>query len=231
MSTSPTALPHFPDEVVTALRNFRIRGSSGKVNLALSELPDFTALPGEGPLHRGAISISPSIEYIERAYDDAKYGSFSKKPYLDIIMNVLMFVLAGIAITFVTNIDTEAPSAGGAGTRMQVDQQALNLSVWITDAGISLKTTGGNVSPSCNGDASAGLTVPKQGDAHNLTRLTECASFLKYNLGGGMFEGETQVMITANPGTEFGTIVDVIDALRADKERELFPEVRFGVAK
>ncbi|MFM7273719.1 MAG: phytoene desaturase family protein [Gammaproteobacteria bacterium] len=77
---------HFPDEVVTALRNFRIRGSAGKVNLALSELPDFTALPGEGPLHRGAISISPSIEYIERAYDDAKYGSFSKKPYLDIII-------------------------------------------------------------------------------------------------------------------------------------------------
>ncbi len=77
---------HFTDEVVTALRNFRIRGSSGKVNLALSELPDFTALPGEGPLHRGAISISPSIEYIERAYDDAKYGSFSKKPYLDIII-------------------------------------------------------------------------------------------------------------------------------------------------
>lgn len=77
---------HFPDEVTTALRNFRIRGSSGKVNLALSELPDFTAMPGEGALHRGAISISPSIDYIERAYDDAKYGSFSKNPYLDIII-------------------------------------------------------------------------------------------------------------------------------------------------
>jgi phytoene dehydrogenase-like protein len=77
---------HMPEETLTALRNFRIRGSSGKVNIALSELPDFTALPGEGPLHRGAISISPSIEYIERAYDDAKYGSFSKRPYLDIII-------------------------------------------------------------------------------------------------------------------------------------------------
>jgi len=77
---------HFPDEVTTALRNFRIRGSSGKVNIALSELPDFTAMPGEGPLHRGAISISPSIEYVERAYDDAKYGSYSKNPYMDIII-------------------------------------------------------------------------------------------------------------------------------------------------
>ena len=57
-----------------------MRGSSGKVNIALSELPEFTCLPGEGPLHRGAISISPSIDYIERAYDDAKYGQFSTQP-------------------------------------------------------------------------------------------------------------------------------------------------------
>ncbi|HSR20401.1 MAG TPA: hypothetical protein VLL49_05750, partial [Anaerolineales bacterium] len=59
---------------------------SAKVNLALNALPDFTAMPGVGPLHRGAISISPSIEYIERAYDDAKYGHVSRRPYIDIIL-------------------------------------------------------------------------------------------------------------------------------------------------
>ena len=76
---------HFPDEFVTAIQNFRTRGSSGKVNIALSELPRFTALPNEPALHRGAVSISPSIDYIERAYDDAKYGQISKRPYLDMI--------------------------------------------------------------------------------------------------------------------------------------------------
>ncbi len=81
---------HFPDDFVTALKNFRTRGSSGKVNIALSKLPNFTALPytGNGAnsvLHRGAVSISPSIDYIERAYDDAKYGQISKRPYLDMI--------------------------------------------------------------------------------------------------------------------------------------------------
>jgi len=76
---------YFPDDFVTAIRNFRVRGSSGKVNIALSELPNFTALPGEGPLYRGAVSISPSIDYIERAYDDAKYGKISKHPYIDMI--------------------------------------------------------------------------------------------------------------------------------------------------
>jgi phytoene dehydrogenase-like protein len=77
---------HLPGELVTAVQGFRVRGSSGKVNIALSELPQFTCLPGEGPLHRGAISISPSIDYIERAYDEAKYGQFSTHPYIDMVI-------------------------------------------------------------------------------------------------------------------------------------------------
>lgn len=77
---------HFPDDFLTSIRKFRTRGSSGKLNLALSELPNFSALPGEGELHRGAISISPSVDYIERAFDDAKYGQVSRHPYIDIII-------------------------------------------------------------------------------------------------------------------------------------------------
>jgi phytoene dehydrogenase-like protein len=77
---------HLPDEFTAAIKAFRVRGSSGKLNIALSELPDFTCLPGEGALHRGAISISPSIDYIERAYDEAKYGQFAKQPYIDMII-------------------------------------------------------------------------------------------------------------------------------------------------
>jgi phytoene dehydrogenase-like protein len=77
---------HLPDEFAQAIRNFKFRGSSGKVNLALSELPNFTCLPGAGPHLRGAISISPSIDYLERAYDDAKYGEVSRRPYMDIVI-------------------------------------------------------------------------------------------------------------------------------------------------
>ena len=66
--------------------DFKIRGSSAKVNLSLDALPNFTSMPGDGPHLRGAISISPSIDYIERAYDDAKYGDFSRRPYMDIIL-------------------------------------------------------------------------------------------------------------------------------------------------
>ena len=81
---------HLSDEFADSIRRFRFRGSSAKVNLALGELPDFTCLPGNrinGRAHlRGAISISPSVAYLERAYDDAKYGEISRRPYMDIVI-------------------------------------------------------------------------------------------------------------------------------------------------
>ncbi|HEY1287802.1 MAG TPA: NAD(P)/FAD-dependent oxidoreductase [Burkholderiales bacterium] len=77
---------HLPGDFAEAIRRFRFRGSSAKVNLALGELPDFTCLPGRGPHLRGAISISPSVAYLERAYDDAKYGEISRRPYMDIVI-------------------------------------------------------------------------------------------------------------------------------------------------
>jgi phytoene dehydrogenase-like protein len=73
-------------EFLAEVRRYKLRGSSGKVNLALDALPDFKSLPGPGPHLRGAISISPSVAYMERAYDDAKYGEFSKRPYVDIVI-------------------------------------------------------------------------------------------------------------------------------------------------
>ena len=78
------------DEFEHEVRRFKFRGSSGKVNMALDALPNFTALPGEGEHLRGAISISPSVEDMERAYDDAKYGQFSARPYIDIVIPTLV---------------------------------------------------------------------------------------------------------------------------------------------
>jgi len=81
---------HLPGEFVESIRRFRFRGCSAKVNLALGEAPDFTCLPGHGAHLRGAISISPSVAYLERAYDDAKYGEISRRPYLDIVIPSLL---------------------------------------------------------------------------------------------------------------------------------------------
>jgi phytoene dehydrogenase-like protein len=75
-----------PTEFLEDVRRYKFRGSSGKVNIALDALPNFKCLPGPGAHLRGAISISPSVEYMERAYDDAKYGNFSRHPYIDMVI-------------------------------------------------------------------------------------------------------------------------------------------------
>jgi phytoene dehydrogenase-like protein len=78
--------------VEAAIQRYKFRGSSGKVNLALDGLPDFTCLPNSQTVEhlRGATTISPSIEYMERAYDDAKYGRFSRAPFVDIVIPTLV---------------------------------------------------------------------------------------------------------------------------------------------
>src|SRR5437899_3037146 len=78
-----------PEDFVEEVRRYKFRGSSGKVNMALDALPNFTCLPGEGPHLRGALSISPSVDYMERAYDQAKYGEFSSRPYIDMVIPTL----------------------------------------------------------------------------------------------------------------------------------------------
>ena len=74
-----------PPEIAAAVKAIDYSSPSLKINVALSSLPDFTAMPGTRPgaHHRGTIHISPTLDYIERAYDDAKYGRPSQSPILE----------------------------------------------------------------------------------------------------------------------------------------------------
>jgi phytoene dehydrogenase-like protein len=74
-----------PNDFVDAIKRIDYSSASLKINCAISELPDFRALPGMslGPQHRGTIHICPDLDYMERAYDDAKYGRPSANPILE----------------------------------------------------------------------------------------------------------------------------------------------------
>jgi phytoene dehydrogenase-like protein len=73
-----------PTEFVDGIRKFRSEGTSLKMNLALRGLPEFKALPGApGPQHKATMHICPSVEYVERAWDDAKYGRPSRSPLIE----------------------------------------------------------------------------------------------------------------------------------------------------
>src|SRR5438552_1120617 len=75
---------HLSPDFVMKLRHYRMPGTVAKVNLALSGLPKFTALNGDGEALKGRIHIGPEIDYLERAFDESKYGDFSKQPYLEV---------------------------------------------------------------------------------------------------------------------------------------------------
>ncbi len=83
----PTLLD--PDDA-RRLRNYRAKGMASKVNLALSGLPTFNGLAaGDGALLRGRIHVGATIDDLERAYDDGKYGRNSKRPWLDVTLPTL----------------------------------------------------------------------------------------------------------------------------------------------
>jgi len=156
-------------------------------------------------------------------------GELNIIPFLDIIMNVLMFVLATVAVTFTATIDSTPPSLGGKGVRSAVQSNALNLAVFVVNEGFSLKASGGNIATGCTAPG-PGLAVPKAGNDYDYPGLTDCAKRLKDSSGD--FKDETQVTITANPGIDYQTLIRAIDALRRSKEGEdLFPDVHFGVPR
>jgi phytoene dehydrogenase-like protein len=81
---------HLSPDFIQKIKNYRSMGTVAKINLALSALPEFTALKtgsritGNGNLLHGRIQISPEIDYLERAFDESKYGNFSRQPYIEI---------------------------------------------------------------------------------------------------------------------------------------------------
>jgi phytoene dehydrogenase-like protein len=72
-----------PSDLVETIQRFRFQGTSSKVNFALDALPTYPALGDRGDMFRGFTNIGPSMDYLEHAFDDAKYGWYSQRPYLD----------------------------------------------------------------------------------------------------------------------------------------------------
>jgi biopolymer transport protein ExbD len=153
-------------------------------------------------------------------------GELNIVPFLDIIVNILIFVLATVAVTFTASIETTPPASRGSGVRSEITSEALNLTVLIVNDGLSLKASGGNIAPGCTGQG-PGIAIPLANGKYDYASLTACATKLKQK-----FEEEDQVYITANPGTEYQILVNVIDALRLTASGgPMFANVNFKVPR
>jgi phytoene dehydrogenase-like protein len=79
-----------PEDFEQEVMQYKYRGSSGKVNLAIDALPNFTAMPGPGEHLRGAIGFAASVDELEEAFDDSKYGRYSRQPFIDMMIPTLV---------------------------------------------------------------------------------------------------------------------------------------------
>jgi phytoene dehydrogenase-like protein len=77
---------HLEPDFIEQVRRFKIRGSSGKLNIALDGLPQFPAIPQGAPCTRGDMHVTDTLEMVERAYDDWKEGRWSREPYVDMLI-------------------------------------------------------------------------------------------------------------------------------------------------
>ncbi len=156
---------------------------------------------------------------------DEEGGELNIVPFLDIIVNILIFVLATVVTTFTSSIETTPPSGKG-GIRGEIQSEALNLTVFIVNDGFSLKASGGNIAPGCTGQG-PGIAIPMAGGKYDYRALSECAARLKEK-----FQDENQAYITANPSTPYDIVINVIDALRSTPSgRVMFENINFKVPR
>jgi biopolymer transport protein ExbD len=152
-------------------------------------------------------------------------GELNVVPYLDIIMNIMMFVLVSVSVAFTSTINT---SAAMANPRIAPVPHGLRLTALITGQGVALKTAGASIGPGCEG-VGLGLTLPNRNGMVDVSGLTACARRIK-DLSPEAAE-ETQVTVTASPDVPYETVIAVMDGLRADDKGPLFPEVSLGVVR
>src|ERR1700677_1897900 len=108
---------------------------------------------------------------------DEEGGELNIVPFLDIVMNVLMFVLATVTTTFLATIDSFPPKRGGRNSGPSTP--TLNLTVIVVPEGFSVKASGGSIAPGCH-DTGSGITVPKTGADYDYKALNSCITIVKH---------------------------------------------------
>lgn len=154
-------------------------------------------------------------------------GELNVVPFLDIVMNVLLFVLATIPAVFTAAITTEPPSPPSTVIRPNIPPPTLQLTMMVTDEGVALKTALGSIGAGC--ELGGGVTVSGREDALDWGQVKACARKLKE--ASPAFASEQQVTLMASNGVDYATVVRAMDAVREDSQGPLFPEVQFGVPR
>ena len=150
-------------------------------------------------------------------------GELNIVPFLDIVMNIIMFLLATTqTVLLIAEIVAQLPQLG-RGRGAQTEGSALNLSVTVTPEGVVVAGSGGKLAPGCATTAGGRvITIPKTAAGYDWAALTACVARVKAE---PQFADETQVIVGADPTIQYEHMIRAMDALRNQGTNELFPNV------
>ena len=153
-------------------------------------------------------------------------GELNIIPFLDIVMNLIMFLLATTeAVLLIAQIESDLPKiTRGRGKKSSVETP-LNLNVTVTDHGVLVSGSGGKLAPDCKEIAPGGqVTVARKPTGYDWPGLTECVTRVKEQ-----FKDEDTVTVGADPQIAYEYVVAAMDAVRKQGNHELFPNVLISV--
>ncbi len=147
-------------------------------------------------------------------------------PFLDIVINLIMFLLMTIATAaFFNQLEAAMPPSGPGAPGSNDGERPLNLHVVVSQRGVIVTTSNGKLDTGCTGTASGDvISVPRVANGYDWPALTQCLARVK--AAGN--EEERRVTITGDPQVEYQEIIHAMDAARVNGEDELFPEIRIS---
>ena len=152
--------------------------------------------------------------------EEMENGELNLVPYLDIVTNVIMFLMMTTSFAAaLADINVTSPTAGvTGGAAVDQPKQDLNLTLQVSDKGYTIAASGAVLYQ----DDIAGKvpTIPKKGADYDNVTLTKKMRQIK-----DQYADETKVIINANPEITYEVVVQAMDAIRQDKKGEMFPAV------
>lgn len=152
-------------------------------------------------------------------------------PFLDVIMNILMFLLATITTIFVATISTPAPRAGG-GPGAAADSDDINITVKVVREGYIVGAAGGFLQPGCTTVGPATITVPLQNGRHDAEGLTRCMITIRSKPEWReQLANRRNINVAVNGDLPYHVLVTTLDALRESRPgaRDMFTEPTLGI--
>lgn len=143
-------------------------------------------------------------------------------PFLDIVVNLIIFLLATVAYILPTvQLDTQLPELGGKTGGRSGEESALNLNLTIVEQGVIVTGSGGKLARGCKRTGQGRvITVPRSGATYNWEELRECMRVVKEQ-----FAEEEQATLSADPLIHYEHVVAAMDAIRGSKDDKLFPKI------